>query len=197
MKTIRRYWLELFFSVLLAVVVVASALGFVRDIPVNHGRPLKQSNQKISETKLSKYLQEIERLHDCTAILCVKDIQGYPIPEDALEELKGMGFANTATLSAKDYHSFIGIWSNGKVVYEQIGGDELITHGQYFHDHYIYVQSATFNAENVGNIYIDNIQYSVQERGLNIVVIDNKTFSLVDTINFDTFEAGAPASRRE
>lgn len=123
MKTIRRYWLELFFSVLLAVVVVASALGFVRDIPVNHGRPLKQSDQKISETNLSKYLQEIERLHDCTAIICVKDIQGYPIPEDALEELKGMGFANTATLSEKDYHSFIGIWPNGKVVYEQIGGD--------------------------------------------------------------------------
>ena len=195
MKIIRGRWLELIFAVLISSTIIASASGRVKDIPIESGRRLEPSNQKISTNDLLEYLRTIEHLYDCTVIICVKDIQGYPMPENALKELERMGFASTEALSEKVYHSFIGIWSKGEVVYEKMGGDELIEHGQYFHDHYIFVQSATFNAGNIGKIYVDNIQYSMERRGLNIVVIDNTKFELIDSINFDTFEAGAPASR--
>ncbi|WP_455142170.1 hypothetical protein, partial [Stomatobaculum longum] len=122
MKIIRGRWLELIFAVLISSTIIASASGRVKDIPIENGRRLEQSNQKISTNDLLEYLRTIEHLYDCTVIICVKDIQGYPMPENALKELERMGFASTKALSEKVYHSFIGIWSKGEVVYEKMGG---------------------------------------------------------------------------
>lgn len=195
MKMIKSAWLELIFAILISMVVVLSVKNSVKPLPIEHGKHLEQSDIGFGNQNMAAYIQEIQSFGDCTAIFVVKDIQGYFLSADDVEALKGLGFDQAGTLMNQEYHSFIGIWSAGEVAYQCVGGDEAITYGQFLNDHYVYTKSATYQFGNSGEIWIDDVQYAVNNRGFNIVTIRNSDFRLIDSVAYDVYVENVPIYR--
>ena len=192
---LKKFWLEIIFTILFVVLVYMSLGNHFPRAHIDYNKKLIQSDTTFSNVSMSEYLSEIEKINTLTTVIVVKDIQGFFIPDITINQLKHMGFDRADLLSEDLYHCFIGIWADGKVVYQQVGGDESISYGQFVGDHYILAKSATLNTGNVGEVYIDDVQYSVNNRGFNIVTIDNITNELVDSVSYDTHELGVPLYR--
>ena len=195
MSKIKKIWIEIIFSALLALTVLVSLKGDLRSNPQGYRKQLVKNNVEVPYANLETYLRTVSKMTNSMVVITVKGDQGRYVSRDAIEELKSMGFTEYGTLRENISHSFIGIWNKGKVVYEQVGGDESISYGQYINNHYIYAQSATEDTGNLGNIYIDSVQYSVAGPGLNIVTIDLDDAKLIDSINFNTTEKDNPVER--
>lgn len=124
---------------------------------------------------------------DCTVYIAVQDIQGYSLTPEIIDKIKSIGFDdNLDALAEKQYHSFIGIVNNGKIVTEQLGGDEHIVYSDKVDGYPVTMESATLNTGNFSVINIKGRDYSVKGRGLNIVVKDNQTGCVIDNVAFDT-----------
>ena len=183
-----------------AVIVVlyltaSNTLWSAGHIPIDYGKKLEQSNMKITSTQMDDYLKEIQKIKNVTTVIVVKDIQGYCLTQDIVDELENMGFDRADTLLEESYHSFIGILNNGEVVYQQIGGDENIFFGGFVDEHYVYAVSATYSTGNIGEVYVDDVSYAVNNRGFNIVTFSNEDDTLYDSVAYDAYVEGIPAYR--
>ena len=192
--TLKSIWLEIIFGIFIIIAIVLSITNSVKYIPIDHGKHLQNSDIEMGNISLNEYLKKI-RTMDCTAIIAVKDIQGHYIDSNTIDELSALGFLDVSVLLNEEYHSFIGIYSAGKAVFQQIGGDEAISHVDFIKNHYITTKSATWNSGNVADIYVDDVQYSVNNRGFNIVVIDNTTDKLIDSVSYDVYAEDVPIYR--
>lgn len=198
MELIKKYWLELIFGGIVIVLLyftVTNALWIIGHIQIDYGKKLEQSNKKITAIQMVDYLREIQKIDNATTVIVVKDIQGYCLTSDVVDELEDMGFNQANILLEETYHSFIGVLNDGEVVYQQIGGDERISFGGFIDKHYIYAVSATYSAGNSGEVYVDDVPYSVNSRGFNIVTFGNEDNTLYDSVTYDAYEEGMPAYR--
>lgn len=135
-----------------------------------------------------EYLNELEQLslNDYAYIISVKDIQGYFLSEDIMNQLKKLGFKDVDILLEHTYHSFIGIAGLKNSNVELYGGDEYIQYSDKINGREILVTSSTLNTGNNSCIQIGLTNYSINQRGLNIVVTDKQTGDIVDSVCFDT-----------
>ncbi len=195
MRIIKSAWLEIIFAILIMIVIVLSIKNSVKSVTADYRKHLEQSNIDFGNRNMADYIEEIKSYGKCMAIFAVKDIQGYSLTQEDVDALQGLGFEQADILLNHEYHSFIGIWSNGEVVYQSVGGDEAITYGDFLNNHYVYVKSATLNTGNAGDIYIDDVQYSVSGRAFNIVTINNEDFKLIDSVSYDMHEEQVPMYR--
>lgn len=137
---------------------------------------------------LKEYLSELEQLdlNNYAFFISVKDIQGYFLSKDIIDQIKKLGFENSDILLEHEYHSFIGVagLENGNV--EIYGGDEYIEYSDNLKGRKIFITSSTLNTGNNSCIQIGTTNYSINQRGLNIVVTDKQTGEIVDSVCFDT-----------
>ncbi len=197
MKIIKSYWLEIVFIILVFAVIYFSIKNSVYDIKIVNEKVMPQREEKIGNYDFVNYIERIKQVDNCTVVFAVKDVQGYCTSQKMADVLKSLGFGQADILLDNSYHSFIGVYSNGEVVYQCIGGDEEITFGQMVGNQYIYVKSATYSAGNVAEIYVDDVSYAVNSRGFNIVVFDNKEKVLIDSVAYDVYVEDIPIYRRE
>ena len=87
----------------------------------------------------------------------------------------------------KQYHSFACVISQDEVVFQHIGTDDepSVFEGAVGKND-IKVSSKTLSGGNEGRIWINGIDYSVNKRGLNFVVINDENGDVIDSVNFDT-----------
>lgn len=141
-------------------------------------------------TDLPSYLTELKNLDNCTIYMAVKDIQGYSLTQEIIDQMKEVGFTDVDGLLEHEYHSYIGAVSSGQAVVCMMGtGDNeegVVSYSGEINGHTVMLESRTLNAGNNSIINIDGINYSKNERGFNFVVIDNETGGLVDRVCFDT-----------
>ncbi len=200
MKHIKMMWLEMIFGCLfLASIIIAFKNLWVNIDFFAYENPkiLSKNDTEILSKSLEGYLDEVENINDCTAIVVVKDIQGYCLSSKMTNGLKNLGFTQADALLEHEYHSFIGVYSGGEVIYQHIGGDELIAYNDWVNNMYIVAKSGTWTHGNTGKVYIDGVNYSVNVRGINIIVIDNKNKSIIDSVGFDTHDERIPLYRLE
>lgn len=195
MRNIKSLWLEIVFILFILAVCFFSINNSVHDITIVNEQTMPQSGIQPDLCDFSSYIKGIKQLENCTMVIVVKDIQGYCTTQEMMDELKSIGFDQADVLLENSYHSFIGVYSNGEVVYQNIGGDEKIEFGQIVGNQYIYANSATYSAGNTGEIYIDDVQYSVNSRGFNIVTFDNVNRQLIDSVAFDVYVEEIPVYR--
>lgn len=195
MKLIKSAWLEISFCLLISIVIILSANNSIHGVSLKNEKILPQSDIQLRTVGFVDYIKEIKKLDNFMMIIVVKDIQGFYTTQEMIDELKSLGFDQADILMEQSYHSFIGVYSNGDVVCQKVGGDENITFGQYVNDHYIYARSATWSLGNVGDIYIDDVKYSVNNRGFNIVTIDNINDELIDSVAYDVYVEDIPLYR--
>ncbi len=136
--------------------------------------------------EFDEYLRMLRDNNGYTAIVAIKDIQGYCLNDTETGIFKSMGFDQADTLIDGPYHSFIGIIEDGKMSYQQVGEDNKITYYTEILDMKLEIESATWNSGNTATIALDGVDRSVNERGFNFVVIDNATGQIVDCVAFDT-----------
>lgn len=174
------------------------------------GKPVNKENAKW--LPISDSLSDIRTIDDineyfdyligknCTVFIAVQDIPGFWLTEETVNKMKQLGFSDEInTLLQKEYHSFIGIVDQGRIITEQIGGDEYITYyGEGKIDgHNVWMESGTWNYGNIAVINIYNGYYSAHGRGLNIVVWDHEAGRVIDSVAFDTHTEEMPCTRKE
>lgn len=101
-------------------------------------------------------------------------------------------------LKDKHWRSFIAIMKEGKNIFEVLGDEN--EEPSYFNgiisESIFSISSKTYRKGNLAEIKIDGIDYSVNNRGLNIVVYDPEKKTVVDSVCFDTHVSKATCSRK-
>lgn len=162
-----------------------SVIDYGTDISQSYDYNVSSSSDISGCDDICQYLSALKSMTNYHAFFSVKDIQGYSLNDEIINKLSELGFTNAPDLKEHEYHSFIGIVSDGKAVYQQIGGDEHITYKTTMNGIKADIESATLNSGNVSLISVNDVNYSVNYRGINIVVVDEEG-KLVDSVAFDT-----------
>lgn len=106
-----------------------------------------------------------------------------------LELLKSLGLKTDLQKTFR--HSFLEVIDRGEVKVEQSSENKLLETEYAFGKHKVKIISQGFNAAPAAispvSINIDDCEYAVNKRGLNIVVWDIKEERVIDSVCFDTF----------
>lgn len=132
-----------------------------------------------------QYLSMLARLADnenISVILSVKEQTGAYMNADIASNLKQLGFSSAETLLDQKSHSFIGVRTNAEV-YEHIT-DSADSFSAGINGTPIEIQSSTA-AGSTNSIIVNGNEYSLNQRGLNIVVLSEAQM-VVDAVSFDT-----------
>jgi hypothetical protein len=117
--------------------------------------------------------------------------------EEIVSKLWELGL--TQDLRGKVQLPYIAVIDRGDVVYEALGADirESLTWTGELRDGSEYeILSAGLHAGNTCVIALNKADYAVKRRGLNIVVYDNETREVLDSVAFDTWAKALTAYRK-
>jgi len=124
-----------------------------------------------------------------TAFIAVKDEASTGMTEEMWRQLHEAGLA--CEFGYRD--SYYAMMDRGTVT-EVSDATELSLEGEFGSGHTFSIYSAGRDVGDKASIVIDDVEYSLNKRGMNIVVFDNELDMVVDSVTFDTFGA-AEASR--
>lgn len=154
--------------------------GIKKDCEMPHITDVEQYTAAVRDNRYSIFISAKD---ECTA-----NLKG-----SVIENLKSIGLQ--ATLQGEYRCSYLAVVSGGKVV-EQISYSALETEGTVRDGRVTYqLLSAGNGCGNTSSIKIDGKEYSKNSRGLNIVVYNNDTKKIVDSVCFDTYEENCAAIR--
>jgi len=147
------------------------------------------------ERDFKKYIALLSTMADRYMIIfSVKDTPGNCITEDIAAEIMGLGFKES--LHDKLQHGYIGIIDAGSLVYEDLSeGVEAIYLVMKYQGIALSVTSKSWKDGNQSEIKLDGYEYSVNRRGLNIVVYDTASRTLIDSVCFDAHVPAFTCSR--
>lgn len=143
---------------------------------------------------LEEYLDALNKSKkDYIIAISVRDTPGAKLSGDVARKLLALGVIHD--LQNKHWHSFYAVLNSGVNTAENLQKERWISWSGEIDGKKIIIDSAPFKQGDVANIIIDDYNYSLNKRGLNIVVLEKKSGKVIDTVNFDTYESGAPCSR--
>jgi hypothetical protein len=137
--------------------------------------------------------------NDYTLFISVRDEASGKMGDALKAMFATCGF--TTDFTDKYRHSFIGVMEGGRVKFEQVGGDkaEKLAYSGVTRDGTTFsIESAGYEAGNASVITLNGgSNRSKNQRGFNVVVYDNVTHRVIDTVNWDTCgEEGGGLGRR-
>lgn len=144
-------------------------------------RPLSEIND------FTEYLWYLIENPNLICVMCVKDNAGRGWNYSDSFAFKQIGFS--ISLDSIYWNSFIGIINAGKAVYEERGynGDELI-YSTCINGLRLDCISKTYEKGDLASIKINENEFSLNKRGLNMVAVDENTMTVVDSVTFDFFD---------
>jgi hypothetical protein len=198
MNRIKAIWLEVAFALLISIVIILSISNSVHEIKIESPKALSVRESRIDACGFADYLKEIRKIENGTIFIFFEgsqEEQGYYITEDMVNELMSMGFDQAYLLLEDTSYSFFGVYSDQKVIYQKVTDDATIRYAHFLNNRYIFANSYAKYSVSYGAIYIDHINYSVSNRGFNIVTVDLPANELIDSVSYDVFEEGIPVYR--
>ncbi len=141
------------------------------------------------EKNFVNYLFRIKENENYTVLISARGDTTSGLNDGARTALKALGLEKLAQASASD--KYIAIIEGGKVTREEVSKDSIDT-GK--------IDILGFNTRIISTGKSSTIQmgsknYSLDERGLNIVVLDNTTRYIVDKVRFKTYYVMLSATR--
>ena len=185
MKVIKKAWLEVLFAIILIIIIYLSAAGNVHYFSVASPRLLAFSYKGTDGISFDKYMEGLEDDQHSLVVITLKGSQGTRTSREMAVSLKNLGLKKAYKLLLLDPHCYIGILYNGDVIYECASLKGRIRFGDYINKHYLLVSSSDSSDEDSDGIFYDDVQYSVNKQGFNIVVIDTENRVLTDSVNYD------------
>lgn len=154
--------------------------GIAKDCRLVHITDIDEYTKAIQDKRYSVFISAKD---ECTTNL----------RDSVAENLKNLGLQTD--LRGKHGCSYLAVISGGNAV-EQFGYTVLQTEGAIRDGLVSYgLMSAGNECGNIGSIKIGGVEYSQNGRGLNIVVYNNETKQIVDSVCFDTYDSSCPITR--
>ncbi len=132
-----------------------------------------------------------------TIIIAVKDTPGSRMSDDVMERMIALGFTN---FSKELWRMYIGFLDAGKILLNQSGESrenpvlvQLEVPGS--QDKFS-ITSKAWRQGNAAEIIINGVDYSANQRGINIVVYDKEKHEVWDSIGFDAHDNGVGFIRK-
>jgi hypothetical protein len=142
-----------------------------------------------NETDFSCYMDLLSILSkDFLIVIAVKDTLGNYLSEKALQKIELLGLTK---FNKELWRTYIGVINRGGVVFETLGEREEPSFFNFespLDDLTISVVSKSWKNGNAAEIRINDVDYAVNVRGLNIVVYDLMNKRLIDSSSFDAHE---------
>lgn len=146
-----------------------------------------------NKCNFEEYIDYLLQGENYTIVVSAQNDFQTSLSEENIQTLSQMGFQNCFTNGVRD--SFIGIIDQKRVVYEALSNRKIEYTVSLPGGGKIVVASSGFNTGSYSSITIDGKEYSPNRTGLNIVVFDNETQLVVDSVNFNTQIPGAGVYR--
>lgn len=131
--------------------------------------------------------------HRYWIMIAIKDEGVEALDDHLLQGLRNLGLK--AELKGEYRCSYYGIVAEGNVKeslgYKMLEEQGSIRNGKSYYE----ISSAGYENGNSCSIRIDGIEYAKNMRGINIVVYNHVTKTVVDSVCFDTHAKGAKAQR--
>lgn len=146
-------------------------------------------------TVVQEYLTLLKRFIDQLIIIAVKDTSGFQFNEILHRKMCELGLR--INLVGKHWHGYLAVIDEGVVTTEKLGEkNECVQETLKLNDSLsVEVISRPYNSGNEAIIRINDINYAINQRGINIVVYDKKDLYMVDSVCFDTHEKLMPCQR--
>jgi len=135
-----------------------------------------------NETDIYKYLDKLSNPNYITIISARDEFSG-ALNDKILEQLKNLGLK--CDLKGKYRWSYISVINSGNVEFEEVK-DAKINFSKQIENLKIEAVSAGMTSGNISSIKINDKEYSVSSRGLNIVTYDKRKGKVSDSVCFDT-----------
>ena len=133
---------------------------------------------------LHEYLQALKG-RNITIFITVRDEATNSLTGKLLEDLKEIGVRTD--LKGKYRYSYYAVITQGDSV-EGLSNTETITYaGQLGNIEYSII-SGGYAVGNISSILINGMEYSKNTRGMNFVILDNATGTVIDSVSFDTYD---------
>lgn len=141
----------------------------------------------------TEYLKAIKD-QNYSVFISVKDEASNGLTDEMVDALKELGLKTD--WSDKYRWSYYAVIISGKVIFEE-ASENALTIAKRFRNNrsYYAITSKGYYAGDVATIIIDGSNYSKNGRGFNIVVYDNTTSNVIDSVSFDTYDPNAPVIR--
>lgn len=152
------------------------------------GHPITQTVHTLS------YLQTLTQMPDCSLLFAVKDDAGKRMTPEIVSALQSLGL--TQDLTGQYRAAYCAVITNGETE-EELDHKPLKMNGKLFDGTKYRLMSAGFDTGNRVSIRVENQEYAADYRGLNLVVYDHKTQTVIDTLSIDTGEDGDIKRREE
>lgn len=128
-----------------------------------------------------------------TVFISSKDESSSGITDQIKKTMTDVGLMSTPQGHYR--FSYYAVVSSGVLLAEQCEQKFLSKTGTFDENHSYSISSGGWDYGNMSSIMIDNKEYSLNQRGINIVVYDNDLHGVIDSLNFDTFLPNPPAKR--
>ena len=151
---------------------------------------LTSESQQTDLTKIKDvhtYFDYLKK-NKCSFVISVRDDAATSIGVSLRRRLNEIGLVRK--IHFRD--SYIAVVENGNVKFEN-SGQNILSYSGECDGLLAYVESAGGNWESYSKIIVDDIDYSKNLRGMNIIVINNG--NIIDAVNFDTWSPYLTCSR--
>ena len=140
---------------------------------------------------LHNYFQLLKN-KEYTIFISAKDDASSSLTVTLIEDMKKLGLETD--LMNKNRYSFYAVISPEGIV-EQLSENHEISHSGFIGDSNYVISSAGYSAGNNSSIIIDGVEYSKNVRGLNIVVYNPETRTVIDSFGIDTYSRDMKVTR--
>ena len=149
----------------------------------------------VREYNFRSYLNMLpELVKNFLVIIAVKDTPGNCINGGIVNQLKNAGFKEN--LQNRHLQSYIGVIDGGQLLFESLSKiNEPILWETKIDSYQVKAISKVLGNGDTAEIKINDVDYAVNERGLNIVVFNKRSGNLIDSVCFDTHLSTFTCSR--
>lgn len=136
------------------------------------------------------YLNKIQEIKDeCYIFFVVKDTPGNCMPTDILNKIHDLGFIS---FSNELWRMYIGVRQSGHIIIDYVAGEceEPLNRKIQSKEstNIIELYSESWRNGNKCGVRINGIECSLNKRGINLVIYDDKCESVIDAIRFDSHD---------
>ena len=132
---------------------------------------------------LEEYMEALNN-DDYIVVMSVKDDSSQAMTEELVQRMHDLGLEEDLQ-QAGMRKSYLAVLDGKKKIFEDIS-DDPIEYDYVTDDIVLHAASANFNVGDCATIQVNDVEYSMNQCGLNIVVYDKKLGRVVDSVSVNT-----------